>query len=70
MKSTEELMRVLPMELQQEVRDFVVFLIEKQSKKPRGKLRMDWAGALKDLRDQYTSVELQHKASDWMAGEQ
>ncbi|MBI3912765.1 MAG: DUF2281 domain-containing protein [Chloroflexi bacterium] len=70
MKSTEELMHTLPLELQQEVRDFVVFLLEKQTKKPRGKLRMDWAGALKDWRDQYTSVELQHQASNWMAGKQ
>ncbi len=25
----------------------------------------DWAGGLKEFRDQYTSVELQHKASEW-----
>ncbi len=28
-------------------------------------LRQDWAGALKDLRDQYTSLELQKKALEW-----
>jgi len=31
----------------------------------RKKLRLDWAGALKDMRDQYTSVELQHKILDY-----
>lgn len=29
-----------------------------------------WAGALKDLRDRYTSGELQHKANDWRSGEE
>jgi hypothetical protein len=28
-------------------------------------LRQDWAGALKDLREQYTSLELQKKALEW-----
>jgi hypothetical protein len=65
MKSTEELVRELPVELQQEVRDFVVFLIEKKVKKAHGKPRFDWAGALKDMREEYTSVELQHKISEW-----
>lgn len=68
-RTTEELVRELPTELQEEVRDFVVFLIEKKAKKKHGELKMDWAGALKDMREEYTSVELQHKASDWMAGE-
>jgi hypothetical protein len=29
------------------------------------KLRQDWAGALRDFRDQYTSLELQKKSLDW-----
>jgi hypothetical protein len=28
-------------------------------------LRQDWAGALRDQREQYTALELQSKASDW-----
>ncbi len=61
MKRLEELIKELPSELQQEVEDFVQFLIEKRTRKPKGKLKFDWEGALQDLRDQYTSVELQHK---------
>lgn len=61
MKRLEELIKELPSELQQEVEDFVQFLIEKRIRKPKGKLKFDWEGALQDLRDQYTSVELQHK---------
>ena len=29
------------------------------------KLRQDWAGGLRDYRDQYTALELQRKALDW-----
>jgi len=51
--------------MQQQVQDYIEFLLEKRLKKPRGKPTFEWAGALKDLRDQYTSVELQHRISDW-----
>jgi hypothetical protein len=37
---------------------------ENRVPRPRRKLRLDWAGALSDLRDKYTSVELQHKILD------
>jgi len=55
----------LPERLQEEVRDFARFLAEKRARPLRRKLRLDWAGGLKDLRDKYTSVELQHKVSEW-----
>jgi hypothetical protein len=69
MKTLEEMIQELPPELRKEVEDFVEFLLEKRKPKPKGKPRFDWAGALKDLRDQYTSVELQHKISEWRIGE-
>ena len=68
-KPLEELVKELPPEFRKEVRDFVEFLLEKRGRKAGRKLRQDWAGALKDLRDQYTSVELQHKISDWRTEE-
>ena len=34
----------------------------RQRKKPR----FSWIGGLKELRDEYTSVELQEKVSDWI----
>ncbi|MCP9449547.1 MAG: DUF2281 domain-containing protein [Nitrospira sp.] len=67
MKPLEERIKELPPDLAQEVEDFVEFLLEKRRRKPRGKLKLDWAGALADLRDQYTSVELQHQALEWWA---
>lgn len=64
-KTLEDLVKQLPPHLQDEVRDFAEFLIERQANKPRRKPRFDWAGGLRDLRDEYTSVELQHKISKW-----
>ena len=51
--------------LQKEVEDFVNFLKEKKRRKHGKKLRQDWAGALRDYRDKYTSLELQKKALEW-----
>ena len=65
MKTLEEVIKELPPELQKEVGDFAQFLLEKQAKKPKGKFKFNWEGALQDLRDQYTSVELQHKVLEW-----
>jgi hypothetical protein len=68
MPTLKELVDQLPPDLQQETKNFVEFLIEKGKKKPRGKPTFEWAGALKELRDQYTSVELQHKITQWRIG--
>lgn len=67
-KTLEEKVRELSPELQQEVEDFVEFLIKKRLKRARTKPKFNWAGSLRDLRDQYTSVELQHKISAWRIG--
>jgi len=64
-RALPELVQLLPSEMQQEVRDFVEFLLEKRSRKSQGQFKLDWRGALRDLRDQYTSVELQHKIAEW-----
>ncbi len=66
MSGLEELIRELPPELHQEAEDFMIFLIHKRAKKKQGAdLKLDWIGALKDMGDQYSSVELQHKIHDW-----
>ncbi|RMF37446.1 MAG: DUF2281 domain-containing protein [Chloroflexi bacterium] len=65
MKNLEEIVRQLPPELQQEVAEFIDSLLERQMRRPKGKPDFRWAGALKDLREQYTSVELQHKIAEW-----
>ena len=65
MKTIEEKIRELPPELQQEAEDFVDFLLETKVHRKQKKLRMTWAGALREFRDQYTSLELQKKALEW-----
>ncbi|HHH41789.1 MAG TPA: DUF2281 domain-containing protein [Chloroflexi bacterium] len=65
MKNLEEMVRQLPPELQQEVAEFINFLLERRMQRSKGKPNFRWAGTLKDLREQYTSVELQHKIAEW-----
>ncbi|MFZ5915587.1 MAG: DUF2281 domain-containing protein [Chloroflexota bacterium] len=60
-----QVIQVLPLEIRQEVRDFIEFLLEKRVQKPKAELGLDWRGALSEWKDQFTSVELQHKALDW-----
>jgi len=67
-KPIEEMVRELPPEFQEEVRDFVEFLFERRIKKQQGKPSFDWAGSLRELRDRYTAVDLQHKISEWRIG--
>ncbi|KPL05714.1 hypothetical protein AMJ85_11025 [candidate division BRC1 bacterium SM23_51] len=65
MGKIEEMIKALPPEFRKEVEDFVQFLLEKRAPKPGRRLRQDWAGALSDYRDQYTSLELQERALQW-----
>jgi hypothetical protein len=69
MATIEEKINGLPPELQQEVQDFVDFLMEKYRPRKRAKLKLDWAGALSDMKNEYTSVELQHKIRDMWCDE-
>jgi hypothetical protein len=61
----EELIRELPPDAQAEVRDFVEFLLARKGRKPGRKLRQDWAGALREYRGEYTSLQLQRQALEW-----
>lgn len=60
-----DLIEQLPQDLREEVVDFVEFLIAKRAPKKGRKLRQDWAGALREYRDKYTSLDLQRKALEW-----
>lgn len=64
MSRLKEIIEKLPPDLQKEVVDFAEYLLKKQTKK-HGKLRMNWAGALREYRDQFTSLELQKKSLQW-----
>ena len=62
----EELIKDLPPDLREEVRKFAEVLIETKVRPKQKHLRMDWAGVLREYRDQYTALELQKKALEWM----
>lgn len=68
LRTLEQQLRDLPPELVREVEDFVQFLLEKRLGRKRVKPKFRWAGALRDLGKQYTSVQLQHSISDLRAG--
>jgi len=65
MSSLKENIEKLPPDLQEEVKDFIDFLLEKKMHRKQKKLRLSWAGALREYRDQFTSLELQKKALEW-----
>ena len=69
MTALEKLIEELSPELRQEVEDFARFLLTTRVTHPQREVRAKptfrWAGAAKDLRGQYTSVDLQHEISDW-----
>jgi len=65
MDKSYELFQKLPDELKREVLDYIEFLLERRAKRVKSHLSLSWKGALKELRDKYTSVELQHKVLEW-----
>jgi hypothetical protein len=61
-----ELFEELPIDARSQLERFAEKLRASRSlQQTKDDYSFDWAGGLKELRDQYTSVELQHKASDW-----
>jgi len=53
--------------LRREVLDYLDFLLGKYQgrENSRGKFKFDWEGGLSEIREEFTSVELQHKALEW-----
>ena len=65
MEDVKDLFDKLPEDLKREVIDYIEFLLERRASHGRGKLKLQWKGSLKEFRERYTSVELQHKATEW-----
>lgn len=64
-KALSDLVKELPPDLQEEVRDFVNFLMQKQKREQSQNLRQNWAGALREYRQRFTSLELQKASLNW-----
>lgn len=65
LRPLEEIVKELPPDFQQEVREYVEFLLYKREQKSGKKLRQNWAGASSDFKDDYTLLDLQKKALGW-----
>ena len=59
--------RELPDYLKMEVLDYIEFLLKKYKDKKIGKrkFKFEWEGGLSEIREKFTSVELQHRALEW-----
>lgn len=59
--------RKLPENLKRRVLNCIEILLEKHQgkKSSERKFKFDWEGGLSDIKDEFTSVELQHKAAEW-----
>lgn len=64
-RSLEEIVRELAPDSRAKVRQFVETLLETSKRPANKKLKQHWAGALRDYREQYTSLDLQKKALEW-----
>jgi hypothetical protein len=67
-RSLEEIVRELPPDSQAKVRQFIETLLERTNDRANTKLKQNWAGALSDYREKYTSLELQKKSVEWRNG--
>jgi hypothetical protein len=65
MKTLQEVLQELPPQLQDEVRDFAQFLLDRKPRPKQRKLRQSWAGGLREFRDRFTSLDLQKKTLEW-----
>jgi len=65
MTTLKKLVEHVPPELEPEVKDFVEFVLSKHRKEKTGRMHLHWRGVLKELGEDYTSVELQHKSLQW-----
>jgi hypothetical protein len=65
MEKIHELMSRLSPQHQQEILDFALYLVNKESQPKRKKLRLDWAGGLAEFKGKYTSLKLQKESLNW-----
>ncbi|MEA3476457.1 MAG: DUF2281 domain-containing protein [Candidatus Cloacimonadota bacterium] len=64
--SIESKLNSLPDNLKREVLDFINFLITKKMHETiPAQFDFTWEGGLSDIKDQYSSVELQHQSTEW-----
>ena len=57
----------LPPHIISEINDYIDFLLFKyeERKVTEKRFKFNWEGGLSELKKEFTSVELQHKVSEW-----
>jgi hypothetical protein len=68
MTSLEDRINELPPNLRRRVEVFVDSLLAKQKGQESRPLKFEWSASLSDLKERYTSVELQHEIARWRSG--
>jgi hypothetical protein len=61
----DKIKQLTPEEKEQVIRFIDEILSKKSIDSSNRKLTFEWAGGLADLKDQYTSVELQKQINEW-----
>jgi len=62
----ENKLDLLPEDSKREALDFIDFLIAKRKRKAvMQQFDFTWEGGLANLKNMYSSVELQHKSTEW-----
>jgi len=64
-KSLQEVIKKLSPDKQNEVILFAKKLLQKENNISGKKMDLSWAGALKEYKNKYTSLNLQKKALEW-----
>jgi hypothetical protein len=65
MQNLEKKVKSLPLDLHEEVEDYIDFLIKKRMKPAKKRVGLTWKGALRDDNEKISSVDLQHKSLAW-----
>lgn len=65
-QTINEKIKELPPDLQLELEKYLNYLLSQNKRKDTSKmLKQDWGGGMKDLKEKYTSLELQKLAMKW-----
>ena len=66
-KEIEIKIQKLPGNLKKKVLEYIDFLLSKYQNRQSKvkKFKFDWEGGLSDLKDKFSSVDLQHKSLQW-----
>lgn len=63
--AVEPVLKKMPPDVQRRALRYIEALSARAQKKRHGTMKFAWAGACADVKEEYTSVQLQKKILDW-----